>query len=74
MPFNYLIINMAVADIIDALIAVPYSTFYLYINATWFPGVLGVITCKLVIFGAVISIAASVATLMIMAIDRYAHA
>ena len=64
---------MAVADIIDALFAVPQTVVYMYIQNTWFPGLLGEITCKLITFGAVISIAASVATLMIMAIDRYAQ-
>ena len=64
---------MAVADIIDALFAVPQTVVYMYIQNTWFPGLLGEITCKLTTFGAVISIAASVATLMVMAIDRYAQ-
>ena len=71
--FNYLIVNMAAADILDALVAMPGSVLYLFVLNRWLPGVLGTITCKFVAYAVSLSIVASVLTLTLIAIDRYIY-
>lgn len=43
---NFLIANMAVADLLMALFAMPYSMFLLYFGSLWFGGLMGQLTCK----------------------------
>ncbi|XP_001633717.3 substance-K receptor isoform X2 [Nematostella vectensis] len=69
--FDRLIINMAVADLLDTIFGVPYNISYFYIGLRWFPGTLGEFTCKFLNFGTNISITASVFTLAAIAVDRY---
>ena len=69
--FNFFIISMATADIMDALFAVPLQVMYFYISDLWFGGLLGDITCKILHFLNNISLAASVFTLAAIAVDRY---
>ena len=69
--FNMLIVNMAAADILDVITAIPLSLVYLYESAKWFPGRFGVILCKCLPFLAFISIGSSVLTLTVMTFDRY---
>ncbi|KAJ7379082.1 hypothetical protein OS493_018879 [Desmophyllum pertusum] len=69
--FNYLIINMAVADIIDVCLATMVSVSFLFIGRQWIPGLVGKISCKLVHFVFVMSIGLSISTLVIMSVDRY---
>ncbi|XP_022786170.1 galanin receptor type 1-like [Stylophora pistillata] len=69
--FNMLIVNMATADILDVITAIPLSLVYLYESAKWFPGNFGIFLCKFLPFLAFISIGSSVLTLTVMTFDRY---
>ena len=44
--FHFFIISMAVADILDAVIAVPFLVLYIYLGPLWFGGLFGDITCR----------------------------
>lgn len=68
---NLLVANMAVADVIITFFAVPSTVMYLYLQHIWLSGVIGDITCKVVQYGLTLSIAASVLTHILIAIDRF---
>ncbi|EDO30086.1 predicted protein, partial [Nematostella vectensis] len=68
---NYLIVNMAIADLLVTIFTMPYSVSYLYIQNRWFGGVFGEILCKVVQSAVAISIAASIFTLTTITIDRF---
>lgn len=68
---NRLIANMAVADLLMTFSAMPYSIVLLFVKTRWFGGTLGMITCKLLHFSMALSIAASVLTLTVIALDRF---
>lgn len=70
-PFVYLIINMAVADILDACVATSLSVSFSFVGSRWLPGLFGKISCKLAYFSLVFSIGLSICTLMVMSVDRY---
>ena len=69
--FNFFIISMAIADILDALISVPMAVVYIFIEARWFGGLMGHITCKVFYFLNTLSLSASVCTLTAISVDRY---
>lgn len=75
-PFNYLIINMAIADILNASSASLVFILFLIIGRLWFSGIFGEITCKISYFLVVFSVAASILTFVVMGLDRFlaAHA
>lgn len=68
---NCLIANMAIADLLMTFSAMPYSAAYMYVNSRWFGGIMGMITCKILHFSVALSIAASVLTLVVIALDRF---
>lgn len=68
---NFLIANMAGADLLMTFCAMPYSVLYVFIGSRWIGGILGKVTCKLLHFSVALSIAASIATLVAIAIDRF---
>ena len=68
---NCLIANMAIADLLMTFSAMPYSAAYMYVGSRWFGGVMGMITCKTLQFTVALSIAASVLTLVVIALDRF---
>ena len=67
---NCLIANMAAADLLMTFSAMPYSVAYTYVASRWFGGIMGMITCKLLHFAIALSIAASILTLTVIALDR----
>ena len=69
--FNLLIINMAVADLIDVCFATTVSVSFVFVGRQWIPGLAGKISCKLVYYILVMSIGLSISTLVIMSVDRY---
>lgn len=69
--FNFFIISMATADIMDALFAVPLTVVFFYNGSVWFGGLLGDISCKILRFLTNLSLAASVFTLAAISVDRY---
>lgn len=75
-PFNFLIVNMAVADIMNAFSASLVFILFLTIGRLWVSGIFGQITCKVSYFAVGFSVAASILTVVVMGLDRFmaAHA
>lgn len=69
--FNLLIINMAVADIIEVCSSTALAVSFAFVGQRWIPGLFGNISCKLVYFLFMMSIVLSITTLVIMSVDRY---
>lgn len=68
---NLFMANMAVADLLLTFTVMPFQVANLYRGSLWFGGILGNITCKLLLYAIPVSIAASVLTMMIISIDRF---
>jgi hypothetical protein len=68
---NVLIGNMALADLLVTVFAMPQAVGYLYIQNKWFGGIAGIMACKLAHFPYVVSIAASILTIVTISIERY---
>lgn len=68
---NVLIANMAVADLITTLFAMPYSVVYLFVQGRWFGGVFGSLSCKTVHFVIAVTIAASIVALFLVSLERF---
>ena len=68
---NLLVANMAVADLMITFLAMPYCVIYLYLQNVWFSGRVGDITCKITQYSLALSIAASILTHILIAIDRF---
>lgn len=68
---NMLIANMAFADLLVTIFAMPYSLIYLYIGVKWIGEIVGQITCKVVHFSYQVSIPASILTVMVVSLDRF---
>ena len=68
---NYLLVNLAVADILYAVFIAP--NIFLRLYSTHPDGIIGTVMCKLLTGGAVawIGAASSVVTLVAIAIERY---
>lgn len=69
--FNHLIINMAVAEIMDVCFSMITSLLFMFVGVNWISGYGGKISCKLVCFSVSVSIGLSISTLVIMSVDRY---
>lgn len=69
--FNFLVVNMAVADMIDAIFSVPNNIAYLYVDVRWFPGFFGLFLCKVTNFMILVCILVSTTTMTVIAIERY---
>ena len=69
--FNFFIISMATADILDALVAIPLTVKGLFVSYRWIGGLLGHITCKVFQFLNVLSLHASIFTLTAISVERY---
>ena len=70
-PFSYLIINMAVADILNASSASVVFILFLVAGRLWLSGIFGQITCKISYLLVVFSVAASIFTVTTMGLDRF---
>ncbi|KAJ7377069.1 hypothetical protein OS493_031028 [Desmophyllum pertusum] len=68
---NLLVANMAVADLMITFFAMPYCVMYLYLQNIWIAGIIGDITCKVMQYCLALSIAASILTHVLIAIDRF---
>lgn len=69
--FKHLIINMAVAGIMDVCFSTITSLSFMFVGVNWISGYGGKISCKLVCFSVSVSIGLSISTLVIMSVDRY---
>ena len=70
-PFNWLLVNTAVADVVDVISASAFSLPYFLCGNRWISGILGTILCKLIPFLLLVSICTSIWTLTVIAVDRY---
>ena len=70
-PFNWLLVNTAVADLLDVITASAFSVPFILCGDCWISGIAGTILCKLIPFFLVVSICVSIWTLTVIAADRY---
>ena len=70
-PINFLIVNMAMSDLLFPIFVFPEDIQHLYINAWLIGGPLGEALCKLVNFLPSVSFAVSVQSLVLIAVDRF---
>ena len=68
---NMLILNMAIADLLVTISAMPYSVLHLCVGWRWIGGVFRHVSCKIVHFLYQMSIPASIAIVMVVSIDRF---
>lgn len=68
---SYLFVNMAAADLLVTLIVMPIAMAVPYTELRWLTGTIGHVTCKGVYYAFHVTIAASIISLMLMALDRY---
>lgn len=68
---GFLFVNMAVADLLVTLVAMPVSLASLYTGGTWPEGMLGHVTCTPVYFTFFVTLGASIFSLLLMSVDRY---
>ena len=69
--FSWLLVNTAVADLLDVITASAFMVSFILVEHHWISGVLGGILCKLIAYCLPVSICVSIWTLTIIAIDRY---
>ena len=70
-PINFLIVNMAMSDLLFPIFLIPRDIQRLYINSWLIGGPLGQVFCKLAIFLPFVSIAVSIQSLVLIAVDRF---
>ena len=70
-PFNWLLFNTAVADLLDVITASAFTVPSYFCGDCWLSGMVGTIFCKLIPFVLVVSICVSIWTLTVIAADRY---
>lgn len=68
---NLFIANMAVADLLVTLFAMPSSVLFINVGQKWIGGVIGQVTCKFVHFAYQMSIPASIFTVLLVSFHRY---
>ena len=70
-PFNWLLVNTALADFLDVITATAFTVPILFCGDCWVSGITGTILCKLIPFFLTVSICVSIWSLVIIAADRY---
>ena len=70
-PFNWLLVNTAIADLVDVMTAFAFSLPYFLCGECWLSGAVGTILCKLIPFFLGVSICVAAWTLTVIAADRY---
>ncbi|XP_078370444.1 QRFP-like peptide receptor [Oculina patagonica] len=69
---SFMFVNMAVADLLVTLVVMPYAIAHFNTGGKWLlGGVIGEITCKVVLSSALVTITASILCLTFMAIDKF---
>jgi len=68
---NLFIANMAVADLLLTVTAMPFCVGFFYRGDVWFGGTLGTVTCKAMHYAIRISIAATVLAMTLISFDRF---
>ena len=70
-PINFLIVNMAISDLLVPIFRIPWDIRVLYINSWLIGGPLGTALCKLANFLPSVSIFVSIQSLVLIAVDRF---
>ena len=70
-PINFLIVNMAMSDLLFAIFLIPLLVQLLYKDSWLIGGLLGQILCKLVAFFVDASTVVSIQSLVLIAVDRF---
>ena len=70
-PINFLIVNMAMSDLLIPIFVIPNDIRLLYTNFFLIGGHLGQALCKLVGFLPIVSIVVSIQSLVLIAVDRF---
>ena len=70
-PINFLIVNMAMSDLLFPVFLIPWDIQSLYINSWLIDGPLGQVLCSLVNFLPRVSLVVSVQSLVLIAVDRF---
>ena len=70
-PINYLIVNMAMSDLLFTIFVIPPTLEYFYRGSWQVSGPLGPVLCKLLPFLTDISVAVSIQSLVLIAVDRF---
>ena len=70
-PINFLIVNMAMSDLLFPIFTIPWDMQVLYTNSWLIGGPLGQALCKLVTYSAQVSLVVSVQSLVLIAVDRF---
>ena len=73
-PINFLIVNMAMSDLLVPVLTIPMNIQWLYINSCLISGPLGQSLCKLAGVLPSVSILVSVQSLVLIAVDRFGAA
>ena len=68
---SFLFVNLAIADLIITVFAMPSGVAYYFRNRKWVEGVGGDILCRVLWFSYPMAIAASIFTLSVMSFDRF---
>ena len=70
-PINFLIVNMAMSDLLLPIFSIPREIQLLYTNSWLIGGPLGQSLCKLVTFFSSVSFTVSIQSLVLIAVDRF---
>ena len=70
-PINFLIVNMAMSDLLFPIFLIPRDIQLLFIDSWLIGGPLGQALCKLVIFLSDVSLIVSIQSLILIAVDRF---
>ena len=70
-PFNFLILNMAMSDLLYPSVRIPQSLTALYVDSWLISGPLGQALCKLVPFLQDVSLNVSIQSVVLIAVDRF---
>ena len=70
-PINFFIVNMAMSDLLSPIIWIPWWIQNLYSDSWLIGGPLGQAFCKLIIFLGGLSVAVSIQSLVLIAVDRF---
>ena len=70
-PINFLMVNMAMSDLLFPIFVTPRNIQLLYIKSWLIGGPLGLSLCKLIYFLPRVSLVVSVQSLVLIAVDRF---
>ena len=70
-PINFLIVNMAMSDLLIPIFLIPWDIQLLYIKSWLIGGPLGQALCKLVYILPLVSLSVSIQSLVLIAVDRF---